>query len=65
MFARAALVALLMASGLYGVGWLITTTPYFKDRGRRRRIFLRTTLVLASIVLTVTLLALVITVERH
>jgi heme/copper-type cytochrome/quinol oxidase subunit 2 len=65
MLARAVLFAALLASTLYGIGWVATTTPYFKDRQRKRRIFLRATLVLASIVLTVTTLAVIVTVERH
>jgi hypothetical protein len=65
MLARAFFVALLLACGLYGIGWLATSTPFFKSRERVRRILLRAFLALASIGLTVTILALAITVERH
>jgi hypothetical protein len=65
MLARASFVAVLLSLGIYGFGWLATATPFFQSRQRVRCILLRAILALASVVLTVTILALVITVERH
>jgi ABC-type lipoprotein release transport system permease subunit len=65
MLARAFMVAVLLACGLYVLGVVATTTPYFADRQRQRRILLRSILIFASIALTVATLAFIIAVERH
>jgi hypothetical protein len=65
MLARALIAAVVLACGLYGFGWLATTTPFFENRQRVRRILQRAILALASIAVTVTILAALITVERH
>jgi predicted ferric reductase len=65
MLARAFLMTVLGSGALYGVFWLITCTPYFKNPSRIRRILARSILAFASIALTVATLAFIIAVERH
>jgi hypothetical protein len=65
MLARAYLMVALLSFGLYGVLWLASSTPYFKDRARVRRILRRSFLITVSVAVTVATLATIITVERH
>jgi len=45
MVIRAALLFLIVAASIYSVLWLATFTPYFKNKGRLRRISKRSALI--------------------
>ncbi|WKZ86283.1 hypothetical protein N5B55_04855 [Ralstonia pickettii] len=64
MILRAVFLALLLMALIYGVLWLATCTPFFKDKARIRRIIRRTFLTAASACLTVLAMAFLISVDH-
>lgn len=62
---RAAILFLLLIGASYGVLWLATSTPYFKDKARVRSIIKKIALGASSIVIAVAIFGSIFFIEHQ